>query len=415
MADTIETKAIVKEETKTCSIIAPSCVSSEVSQSVFNFSGPAVQCLTETLRTMFFNPQAGCVGTNVNMSSLGSFALFQESLKIAVRALLILYVMGYGIKLLMNESEFNLESAVKFIMKVILVGYFAVGWGPAYFTQGVKTTSNGTLEWGLPILTQLTSDLASMTFAAGNGGRGLCEFKQEYYPKNYGYFGLWDRIDCKLGAYLLFKKVYGFGVLGVSNFNDGYREITTDYRQDVLQDDNRTQSAKQKAVSGIAQIGLFVIILGFLLGGGFLSFMALLYPMIIILVLILGFVSLYTVCLVTLHVLIYLSPIFVPLVLLREPKVISTLGSESLLSCALQPMVMAAFMAFMLNMFDDVIFGSCIFQRHDFRNGDRFFTTFDILLPKENATACVISSRIYPNKLPTRRRVGRLWSYHNDN
>jgi type IV secretion system protein VirB6 len=375
----------------TCKLVADSCSKSEVTQSLFTFTGPAVECLTDTLHYIFFDPQPDCVGeTDINLSFLASFASFQESLKVSVRALLILYTMGYGITLMMNPGKLSAEGVVMFVLKMILVGYFSVGWGPAYFTSnGTKQTHSGMLEWGLPILTQMTSDLASIAFLSGNSGRGICEFDNSHYPAGYGYFGLWDRIDCRLGAYLMVKKIYGFGFLNAHSFSNGYNEISTMTRDNT--DPISSVDLNGSAANSASQIGMSVIMFLLLLGGNIIIVIGLMYFLCIILSLILGFVSLYTVCLVTLHVLIYISPIFVPMALFQRTKTYFDSWLKVTLSCALQPMIVAGFLAFVMNMYDDVFFGGCEFRRHDYSNGTRFFSIFEPRLPQGNYESCVIT------------------------
>lgn len=389
--------AQLNADPEVCNIVAPSCSSHTVriSQSMFSFSGPAVQCLHDTLRQNFFDPQPGCIVSNnlqanVNMSFLANFSVFQEALKVSVRALLILYTIGFGMKILLNQSEFSLESVVKFIMKMILVGYFAVGWGPAYFQDGIKKTENGTIKWTLPILTQMTSDLAAITFAAANNDRGLCEFDNSRYPVGYGYYGLWDRIDCKLGAYFLIKKIFGVGFTEKWQFQQNWTQVPVTH---PLNDGPRPERDGDVDDIGSAaeQVGLFVLIFLLFLGGQFVFFLSLVYYMIIVLSLILGFVSLYTVCLVTLHVLVYLSPIFVPLALFERTKSYFDSWLKITLSCALQPMVLACFIAIILTLYDNVLYGTCNFKRHDFTNGSEFRSTYEIRIPDENPGGCLTS------------------------
>jgi type IV secretion system protein VirB6 len=379
---------------ETCNIIAASCDDTAVSQAMFSFSGPAIQCLTDSLRQNFFDPQPNCIlendsQSNVNMSFLASFASFQEALKISVRALLILYTIGFGMKMLLNQSEFSAEAVVMFIMKMFLVAYFAVGWGPAYFQDGVRQTENGTIKWTLPILTQMTSDLASMTFGASTGSRGLCEFDNNNYPPGYGYYGLWDRIDCKLGAYLLIHKTFGFGFLDRPSFDGNWVEVPVQYpvRNNPVQDRDDPDVA-----GGFAQLGIFVLIFGLFLGGQYLVFLALIYFMVVVLSILLGFISLYTVCLVTLHVLIYLSPIFVPMALFERTKTYFDSWVKVTLSCALQPMVLACFLGMVMSLYDEVFFGTCEFKRHDYTNGERYKSTFEIRIPENDPGECLFST-----------------------
>lgn len=393
------TRAIsdLQEPVPVCDILAAACRgnSDRISQSMFTFTGKSIQCMTDTLKQNFFEAQPGCIlqnnnDANVDMSFLASFAAFQEALKVTVRALLILYTIGFGMKMILNQSEFSLESAVMFIIKMILVGYFAVGWGPAYFQDGIKKTENGATKWTLPILTQLTSDLASITFSAATGERGLCEFDNSRYPKGYGYYGLWDRIDCKLGAYIFVKKIFGVGITGKSQFGDNWREIPAPNLPDTSPRPESDSKNKSQA-STAEQIAMFPILFLMFLGGNWVFFLTMVYFMTIVLSLILGFISMYTVCLVTLHVLVYLSPIFVPLALFERTKSYFDSWVKITLSCALQPMVIACFIAMMLTMFDKVMYGTCEFQRRDYTNGEEYRSTFEIRVPRENVGECTMS------------------------
>lgn len=400
----------------TCRVTAPSCDGTEVSQSLFSFSGPAIQCLTDTLRQNFYDNQPGCTGTNVDMAFLAKFGKFQEALRTSVRALLIMYVIGFGFKIILNHQEFNLEKVVMFVMKMLLVLYFSVGLGPAYFSSsGVKTTHNGMTEWVLPIVTQTASDFALMTFNAGGTSNGLCNFDDNNYPTGYKYFGLWDRIDCKFGAYFFIKKIYGFGQYSRSAGKNVGDSICGGYRLSAIQsmpdtdpfvlglsgsDDssdntptrrsNTNNSARAAAEDG-SQVAVLFIIFKLFLGGGVVIAFALVYFIIIIIAIVLGFLSLYTVCLVTLHVLIYLAPIFVPFALFERTKSYFDAWVGLIISYTLQPMILACAIGFCMSMFDEVMFGSCQFQRVEYTNDIRTYATFEMRIPDDDYYKCISS------------------------
>lgn len=361
----------------TCRVTAPSCDGTAVSQSLFSFTGPAIQCLTDTLRQNFYDNQPGCSGTNIEMKFLARFGEFQESMRIAVRAILILYAMGFGFKMILNHQEFNLEQVVTFILKMVLVMYFSVGLGPAYYSDGVRTTENGITKWVLPMVNQAISNFAVMTFRAGGASaNGLCEFDDSKYPDGYAYYGLWDRLDCKFGAYFMFKQVYGLDATTRSHYGSGvicdnFREVGTSSTAGT------TQIALSHAQAREQTWGLAVMV-PMLIGGSFICFWCLLYFSVILIAVVLGFISLYTVCLITLHGLIYLAPIFVPMVLFQRTKSYFDSWVNVTMSCALQPMVMACAIGFVMTMYDNVMFGNCRFIRHDYSDGVRNYSTFEM-------------------------------------
>ena len=96
------------------------------SQSLFNFSGLAVDCMKETLDKVFFR-YTNCNPKNdkVSLIALNPFSAFQESLKISIRAALILYVMFFAVNLILNKEYGNLDKIATFFIKLELVTYFA--------------------------------------------------------------------------------------------------------------------------------------------------------------------------------------------------------------------------------------------------------------------------------------------------
>ncbi len=370
----------------TCQSVVQRCSSSTASQSTFNFSGRAMECLSETLQGLFY-PQPPCTSDpRLNITWLNSFAVFQQALATTVRALLMMYVIGFGISIALHTASLNLETIISFLMKAILVCYFAVGLGPAYFSNGQKTVHTGMLEWGLPIFTQLTNDLATIVFAAG-GAHGLCDFDTTKYPQGKGYYALWDKIDCKLGAYLMSKKIYNIGIAR-GNFTEvtglpAENDTTLPMPSALTGYNSINDAASASEVTG--QMGLFFVLFHFLLGGYIIIVFCLLSFLIIFLTLILGFISLYNVAFLTLNVLIYISPIFIPMVLFARTKSYFDAWLRVTLSCALQPMVMAGFIAIVMTLYDDVIFQDCVFRLHEYTDGRRYLSTFELRLPADLA------------------------------
>jgi type IV secretion system protein VirB6 len=73
------------------------------------------------------------------------------------------------------------------------------------------------------------------------------------------------------------------------------------------------------------------------------------------------FVNLLVLCTVGAALLIYMSPIFVPMALFAPTKSYFDGWLKLLISFALQPMVVASYMALMLTIFDNAMFGDCSF------------------------------------------------------
>jgi type IV secretion system protein VirB6 len=370
----------------TCSPAAQACIGINYSQSIFNFSGGAVECVVQTLNNIFFDNTQCPANETSYLISLKAFSAFQAALQNAVKALLIIYVIGYGLNILLEGGKVSLDSIVGFVMKFLLVAYFSVGLGPVYFTDtGKATTHNGMVEWGLPILTQATTDFAEMMFAAG-GKRSLCSFDVDAYPNGGGGYALWDVIDCKLGAYFGIKSVYNLGDVIGSNHLTEVGVINPPMATRPL---SSTIDADDSA-SG--ELAIFCVLFLLMIGGGFLIVIALFYFLLIFFGFVFGFISIFTVCMITLHALVYIAPIFVPMALFERTKGYFDAWTKALIGCALQPMVIAGFTAIIITMYDGLLYGGCEFVIHQYESIYSMpYRAFEMVIPVDNAAKCVAS------------------------
>jgi type IV secretion system protein VirB6 len=75
----------------------------------------------------------------------------------------------------------------------------------------------------------------------------------------------------------------------------------------------------------------------------------------------LNIISSFIIYLVTLYVLVYVSPIFIPMVLFNYTKKYFDGWANLLLSCVIQPFIVVSFLAFAITMFDTSLYGTCKF------------------------------------------------------
>ena len=88
----------------------------------------------------------------------------------------------------------------------------------------------------------------------------------------------------------------------------------------------------------------------------------------------------------------YISPIFIPMVLFTRTKAYFDAWLKICISCALQPAVVAGFIALLLGMYDSAIYKNCQFKRHDYVSGNVQFSTFELILPNSEPAACASSA-----------------------
>lgn len=379
------------EEDPICRPIGNSCYDGhKKSQSVLNFSGVAVHCLKETLDKVFFKQNICLPPDEIQLSMLRPFPAFQEALKTWIRAALLMYVIFFGFKILLNPGHTDYNQATTFVMKFILVIYFAVGLGPVFYNQGKETTQNGMLEYALPFLSQAAPQLAQFVFGAG-GSKGLCEFDPAKYQPGYEFYALWDSVDCRIGYYLGMQLLYNTTKVvsdmpGTPHSPPGASSSTST---------ELVSTGSKEALPALYEQGsfrFFVVLFGLFMSGNIILVAAGLVFSIIFISIILNFLTSYLVCLITLYVMAYISPIFIPMALFERTHGYFDAWLKITISCVIQPAVLAGFVALLLTMYDTAIYKNCQFKRFDYTIEDVNFSTFELRVPEAEPEKCRTSA-----------------------
>ncbi|ADE29613.1 hypothetical protein MA5_01870 [Rickettsia prowazekii str. GvV257] len=380
------TPTATKPKDENCNIGKSCYTGANYSQSLINFSGLAVQCLSETLNKIFFTGSScSAQDQNSRITHLASFATFQGYLKRIIGAALILYTMFFAFNMALNKEYATTEKITLFIIKFLFVVYFSIGLGPLDFSGGQPVKENGMLKYGLPLLTGAAPDFAGMIFNAA-GSRGLCQFDNTKYKDGYKFYGLWDAIDCRIGYYLGLDLLYNIdknGILGrpVSNGTSGNNKPIPNFDPDGKKD-------RPHDLSKAGALRFFTVMFGFFMSGHVIILVAGMVFSVIFLSILLYFITHYLVCMVTIYVMTYISPIFIPMVLFTRTKAYFDGWLKVCISCALQPAVVAGFIALLITMYDSAIFKNCEFLRYDYEKGDIRFSTFELRLPSIDADKC---------------------------
>ncbi|MBN8828057.1 MAG: type IV secretion system protein [Sphingobacteriia bacterium] len=288
---------------------------SQYSQSFIPITGPLVDCVVQAVRTFFLgNGSDACVTV---------LSRFQNNLRSTVQALLILYVMFFGIKISLSSQPAQKGEIFLFINKMILVTYFSVGF-----------TINGEVKHGVDFIfnTFLDAALSLSQIAIMSGSaNGLCVFDASLYPSSVEdaagrmismkHYQVWDYIDCRIAYY--------FG-------------LNTIARQGV----NIIGSVATLFAVMFNPI-FFIIVL-----------LILLFIMLFISVII-HVVHSFLISIIAITLVAFLAPIFVPMALFNATKRMYDGWLSALMSNVIHPMVLMAFCAFMFTIMDNVIFPSC--------------------------------------------------------
>ncbi len=301
---------------ETACFISDSCSNTALreSRSFFSVTGSLVQCISETLDKIFQDTNncemAGATGSNRNLNSSATtrtnmFIIFQQSMRKAVSAALTLYVIFFFMRVIIGDQAPQKGEIFIFMLKMILVSYFALG--------------DGLHEFLFPALRNASAELAGIMFQAG-GARGLCEFN----PVNYNdpTMALWDSLDCRIGYYL------GINTVGVAPF---------------------------LLILPVVLLPLFFLNIVFIVF--LLAFVVFLLSIAIYAV------QSYILCIIFMTLVLYLGPLFIPMALFKKTRPYFDGWVKLLLSFAIQPAVLFAFLALILTIFDNAIYPGCEFSQ----------------------------------------------------
>ncbi len=382
--DGIGEELVQEGESEVCKTLGQSCYDGRSkSQSLLSFSGLTIHCLRDTLNKVFYvGDECPRIEEDLTYTMLQPFPAFQDAMKMAVRAALILYVIIYGFRIAMNGEYAHIDKVALFVIKFLLVTYFAVGLGETSFESGKEVSKNGMTGFALPVLVETTSNFTEIVFMAG-GSQGLCDFDASKYESGYEFYKVWDAIDCRIGYYLGMQILYNMGTV--------LNSLSSTVADGVSGSPANLGSEGSDGIEALSKIGAFTffsVMFGMFMAGQIvIVLMGLLFVVFFVSVL-LYFMTAYLVCMVTLYVMAYISPIFITMALFDRTKAYFDSWLKIVVSCTLQPAVIGGFIAILLTVYDSAIYGNCEFQRHDYNVGEFNFSTFELREPAVEVEKC---------------------------
>lgn len=293
--------------------VADSCLgNTHNNQNLFRITSNVIECLNDTIASIFFSP-AGCSDAS-GANDLNTFQSFRDNMRSIVRMMLTLYIIFFGMKVALSGDMPPAPEVITFVLKMVLVIYFSVGLpypgAPGGYQDGVSFVYT--------FFTSASSDLSDLMYTAG-GVQGLCYYPQHLYGNN-AYLALWDSIDCRIAYYL-----------GLNFLN-----------------------------SGITQ-AVWQVIMGAVLSFQVIFAIVLVIFLVFFISIIVHFTHVFALSLIAIALLVYMAPLFVPFALFNQTKGFFDSWLKQLISYSLQPMILAAFIALLLTVFDSQVFGSCSF------------------------------------------------------
>ncbi len=308
------------------------------SKAFLPISGPLINCISEMLSKVLVSPTV-CDPNNPSAYSPSAFFQFQARMSHIVTSLLTLYIILFGIKIVLAQGEMKQEDIVMHLVKFILVSYFAIGINMGN-TRDIGF--DGMTQWIFPLMFNGAAELASWIMSAGGSG-GLCHFQQSEYVAGYEHLALWDALDCRLAHYLGIDEVADAASRGNStNTNhDGLNYSIPPY--------------------------VFFIIPAIMMGNFALAMLVIMYPILIISIAA-YMVNAFVVCMIGVTILGFLAPLFVPFALFEFTKGYFDAWAKLMLSFVLQPMVVATFMVTLFTVYDLGFYNQCKYDAYTIEN-----------------------------------------------
>jgi type IV secretory pathway VirB6-like protein len=311
-----------------------------------HFTAPIAQCLRETIENVFYNKagntrcgnageypdQDGNCASNDYVNKKGEsvadesfFSTIQSSLVGAIKLVITMSIVMQGFKILLTGEAFKRQDLIMYIAKIGLVLFFATGaaW-QKYFFDGIYNSS-----------TEISQIVMNIKVHQNENQRDGCQFGKgkmpdgseqifSVYPKGKQYLSIFDTLDCKIARYL------GFG--------------------------------PEATIAGLAKIILPALISPTI--GAIGIYFAILTLSFGIMMIVASIRALYIFFMSSfaLILLIYVSPITITCVLFKKTSDIFNKWLLNLISYAIQPILLFAYIGLFISVMEVTLSGSATYD-----------------------------------------------------
>jgi type IV secretory pathway VirB6-like protein len=285
------------------------------------FTSFVVECIERTLMNIFIGDEHEYEDPNgAVINNLTFYESIQYKFRSLVYALLVLYVIFFGYRLMISRNPPDRSEIGWFMLRVTIIIFFTLGDG---ITQL------------FPEMIDIQKDLSVTVMEAGldqsqDNGYDLCDFRNHTgapYATDFEYMRLWDTIDCKLSKYL------GIGDNKVFH-DDG--TVTRTWHPQIL------WIGATSAVSTYLGIPIFIITV---------------IVLIFLILVTIRAVHIYIMAFIGLLMLMFISPLIIPAALFKYTKDIFDRWFKQVFSYLIQPIILFGFLSFAFVTFDVIFFG----------------------------------------------------------
>lgn len=305
---------------KSC-FISESCIAPVGAHTLapFPVSSILVECLRESLNSMLSGGCADPLSGNGTGYFEGFLPSAQRKLRKVVNVILVLACILIATKSIIGAVQQPHSEIIMFIIKVSLIVYLTNGSAMSSYYNMILDLSMG--------LSDIILD--------GAGNTTVCDYKPSDYPmgspaaKSYGYLAQWDRLDCRMAFYL------GGHLNG------------------------------EAAGTFLVLLSCSVLIFVALIFGNIYILVSVvsLFATLMFILIISWMLYLFVLSMISITILILLSPIFLPMMLFQVTKNFFDAWLKEIITYTLYPVMLFAFLGFMFSVYDNLYFNGLEFER----------------------------------------------------
>jgi type IV secretion system protein VirB6 len=331
----------------------------EASKTGIVMTGPLIECVKQMAARLMVSTEV-CTFSDINLvlntasRETSAFFQFQKNMQQAVAALLTIYVILFGAKILLTGDSPPQAELINFVIKFIFVIYFSIGINVHPFSGDATDKLDGIVEWLMPLFLGAIDSVASWVLNAAP--TNLCKFNSTEYPTEVSYISLWDALDCRVAHYL------------------GLDFLQTMYVENMSREHD---FANFDFFNFSIPPYYYLLVPAALTGNLTLVSLALMYPLLVISV---GayLLNSVVVCIIAIVILAMLAPLFVPMLLFEYTKQYFDSWLKLMISFVLQPMIVVTFMITMFTVYDYGFYGYCKYKEADITSAGRMTKVFYI-------------------------------------
>lgn len=305
----------------------------------------ATQCIQDSLYMTFWGKNT-CAGSSVT-PLIATFAAFQSAIRQFVLVMFAFFVLTFGYRMFVG-SGIDMHEMMSTGMKFMAIFYFAIGFG---------NSNGGMTDYILPLAVNGSNNFATFLYQQV-GQNNICKYNTSQYDANYKSYALWDSLDCRLQLYLgIMKVLWTDEQLTTAKLSLVPGDSEPPNNQSSVIYNPSSSDKRPKSLKNSDTLGVVYMLVGFGMALEIKCILGLIAFVATALFSVLSLFGAYAGNLITMYLLAYVSPIFIPMALFQKTRSIFGSWMNAFLGTIIQPIILIGFMGILFFFIDSVFFG----------------------------------------------------------